>query len=65
MRSSHSLDRLEMAFDDQHLVSDAGLLLPATLADVRTGLGKRQGYAWPGPARTTSERPPGEPVHFL
>jgi hypothetical protein len=32
MRSSHSLDRLEMAFDDDHLVADAGLLLPATLA---------------------------------
>ena len=32
MRSSHSLDRLDMAFDDDRLVSDAGLLLPATLA---------------------------------
>jgi hypothetical protein len=32
MRSSHSLDRLETAFDDEHLVADAGLLLPATLA---------------------------------
>ncbi len=33
MRSSHSLDRLDTAFDDEHhLVSDAGLLLPATLA---------------------------------
>jgi len=32
MRSSHSLDRLEVAFDDDHLVADAGLLLPATLA---------------------------------
>src|SRR5664279_2689176 len=32
MRSSHSLDRLDMAFDDNRLVSDAGLLLPATLA---------------------------------
>ena len=28
MRSSHSLDRLETAFDDDRLV--AGLLLPAT-----------------------------------
>src|SRR4051794_39898 len=32
MRSSHSLDRLETAFDDERLVADAGLLLPATLA---------------------------------
>jgi len=32
MRSSHSLDRLETAFDDDRLVADAGLILPATLA---------------------------------
>jgi len=32
MRSSHSLDRLDSAFDDDRLVADAGLLLPATLA---------------------------------
>ena len=32
MRSSHNLDRLDTAFDDEHLVADAGLLLPATLA---------------------------------
>jgi hypothetical protein len=32
MRSSHSLDRLDTAFDDEHLVADAGLVLPATLA---------------------------------
>jgi hypothetical protein len=32
MRSSHSLDRLDTAFDDERLVADAGLLLPATLA---------------------------------
>ncbi|MGI8830209.1 MAG: IS1380 family transposase, partial [Candidatus Limnocylindria bacterium] len=32
MRSSHSLDRLGVAFDDDRLVADAGLLLPATLA---------------------------------
>jgi hypothetical protein len=37
MRSSHTLDRLEMAFDDDHLVADAGLVLPATLAQ-RLGL---------------------------
>src|ERR1019366_1729275 len=32
MRASHSLDRLETLFDDDRLVADAGLLLPATLA---------------------------------
>jgi hypothetical protein len=37
MRSSHSLDRLGTAFDDDRLVADAGLLLPATLAQ-RLGL---------------------------
>jgi len=37
MRSSHSLDRLDTAFDDDRMVADAGLLLPATLAH-RLGL---------------------------
>ena len=32
MRSSHSLDRLDTAFDDDRLVADAGFFLPATLA---------------------------------
>jgi hypothetical protein len=32
MRSSHTLDRVDAAFDDDRLVADAGLLLPATLA---------------------------------
>lgn len=32
MRSSHSLDRLDVTFDDDHAVADAGLVLPATLA---------------------------------
>jgi Transposase DDE domain group 1 len=32
MRSSHILDRLGVVFDDERLVADAGLLLPATLA---------------------------------
>ena len=32
MRSSHTLDRLDTAFDGTQLVADAGLLLPATLA---------------------------------
>jgi hypothetical protein len=34
MRSSHVvLDQVEVAFDDEHAVANAGLLLPATLAD--------------------------------
>jgi hypothetical protein len=32
MRSCHSLDRLEVTFDDERLVANAGLMLPATLA---------------------------------
>ncbi len=32
MPSSHNLDQLRTAFDDDRLVGDAGLLLPATLA---------------------------------
>ena len=32
MRSSHSLDRIDTTFDDDRLVPDAGLILPATLA---------------------------------
>ena len=32
MRSSHSLDRVDATFDDDRLVPDAGLILPATLA---------------------------------
>ncbi len=38
MRSSHSLDRVDVAFDGTQLVADAGLLLPATLA-LHLGLG--------------------------
>jgi hypothetical protein len=33
MRSSHSLDRVTVAFDDKRLIADAGLLFPATLAE--------------------------------
>lgn len=33
MRSSHRLDRLHPALDDDGLVADAGLLLPTTLAE--------------------------------
>jgi hypothetical protein len=39
MRSSHSLDRIETAFDDDRLVPDAGLILPGTLAH-HLGLGE-------------------------
>lgn len=33
MRSSHTLDRIATAFDERRLIADAGLLLPATLAE--------------------------------
>ena len=33
MRSSHSLDAMAVMFDDDHLVADAGLIQPATLAE--------------------------------
>jgi DDE family transposase len=54
MRSSHSLDRLDVTFDDAHAVADAGLILPATLAqhlrlrqliDDRVDLGQARGRA--------------------
>ena len=51
-RSSHSLDRVKVRFDDDHAVADAGLILPATLAqhlgvealtDELVGVGHRPG----------------------
>ena len=54
MRSSHSLDRLAVSFDDDHAVANAGLLLPATLAqhvglrdlvDAHVDLGEAPGKA--------------------
>lgn len=54
MRSCHSLDRLDVTFDDEHAVADAGLVLPATLAqhlglrelfDVHVDLGDNPGRA--------------------
>lgn len=39
MRSSHSLDRLQVVADEEHLVTNAGLVLPATLAQ-HLGLGE-------------------------
>jgi hypothetical protein len=57
MASSHTLDQLDIAFDDAHAVASAGLLLPATLAerlgieqaaDQLIDLGERPGAAHPG-----------------
>jgi hypothetical protein len=57
MRSSHTLDRLDVAFDGTQLVADAGLLLPATLAhhlglrelvETHLDLGDRPGQAHRG-----------------
>jgi hypothetical protein len=57
MRSSHTLDRLETTFDDDRLVADAGLLLPATLThhlglkalvNEHVRLGEAAGAANPG-----------------
>jgi hypothetical protein len=54
MRSSHSLDAMAVTFDDEHLVADAGLVLPATLAqhlglrelfDTHVDLGDAAGHA--------------------
>ncbi|MGH8976221.1 MAG: IS1380 family transposase [Acidimicrobiia bacterium] len=57
MRSSHSLDRVDVVFDDDHQVANAGLILPATLAqhlgikelaDETIKLGPVPGAALPG-----------------
>ena len=57
MRSSHSLDRIDTAFDGTQLVADAGLMLPATLAqrlgvrelvEEHLDLGRAAGRANPG-----------------
>lgn len=54
MRSSHSLDAIAVTFDDERLVADAGLVLPATLAghlglrqllDDHVDLGEAAGHA--------------------
>ena len=57
MGSSHTLDQLDIRFDDTHAIANAGLLLPATLAE-RLGieqtadqvidLGERPGAHRPG-----------------
>ncbi|MGH3906064.1 MAG: IS1380 family transposase [Pseudonocardiaceae bacterium] len=57
MPSSHDLDRLVVTFDDPHAVADAGLVLPATLAqhlglrelfDAHVDLGEAVGHAHVG-----------------
>jgi hypothetical protein len=57
MASSHTLDQLDICFDDTHAVANAGLLLAATLAerlgieqaaDQLIDLGDRPGAAHPG-----------------
>ena len=57
MQSSHTLDQLDIAFDDTHAIANAGLLLPATLAerlgieqaaDALIDLGERAGAHRPG-----------------
>jgi hypothetical protein len=57
MSSSHSPDRLVVGFDDDHAVANAGLVLPATLAerlgieavvDELVALGDRSGAHRPG-----------------
>ncbi len=57
MGSSHTLDQLDTCFDDTHAIANAGLLLPATLAqrlgieqaaDALIDLGDRPGAAHPG-----------------
>jgi hypothetical protein len=57
MRSSHSLDRLDTTFDDDHLVAAAGLLLPATLAQYQRGFTRYSGGS-PRPSLSgRAERP--------
>jgi hypothetical protein len=57
MASSHTLDQLDTCFNDTHAIANAGLLLPATLAqrlgleqaaDALIDLGERPGAAHPG-----------------
>jgi hypothetical protein len=57
MQSCHTLDQLDTCFDDTHAIANAGLLLPATLAerlgieqaaDALIDLGERAGAHRPG-----------------
>ena len=60
MRVCHSLDRFDVTFDDERLVANAGLTLPATLAqhlglreviDEHVDLGDAPGRAMSGTRR--------------
>jgi Transposase DDE domain group 1 len=62
VRSSHITDRLHVAFDDGHLVAQAGLVLPATLSQhlglaelfaQHVDLGEAPGHANVGPKAMT------------
>ena len=66
MSSSHSLDAIEVTFDDERLVADAGLIQPATLAqhlglrdlfDTPRRLGRR-----PGRANVGAQGDDGDPL---
>jgi hypothetical protein len=57
MPSSYTLDQLDICFDDTHAVANAGMLVPATLAqrlgleqvaDALIDLGNRPGAHRPG-----------------
>jgi hypothetical protein len=75
MGSSHTLDQLDIYFDDTHAIANAGLLLPATLAerlgiqqaaDALIDLGERPGAHWPGRKLltwSTSRVPPTATPH--
>ena len=53
MGSSHTLDQLDTCFDDTHAIANAGLLLPATLAE-RLGIEQT--------ADALIDRPPSTPA---
>jgi hypothetical protein len=65
MASSHTLDQLDICFDDTHAIANAGLLLPATLAerlgleqaaDALIDLGDRPGAHRPGRITRSARR---------
>ena len=54
MRSSHTVDRVDTAFDDDRLVADAGLLLPAPWPSGSVSVNSSSGTS-------TSVMPPYQP----
>ena len=69
--SSHILDRLDVSFDDDHAVADAGLVLPATLlehldaeatADAVVSRGYRPGQVAPSTYYAAGRRRHGRSV---